>query len=242
MMHTCEICGKDFKSPQALSSHLRYKHSNQEDDRGVMNLKEDFRGILKDLGIKKARNVISDIFFDIGADDIENLENVLRKAGVTNPTKSLIILRWSQRIGKKPPEELLKDETKRGARSSVFEVYDRLMETEMKELLMQDVKARIAKKSGAHDKRHEETEELRALFYKLLLELRSQRRTLDREGQMSQRRGYRAWFCQDSRHPSDCVVCGNCGCHLLSAHIPPGGLLVCPRCRAEYLGASLVEY
>ena len=99
----CDVCGQKFKSSQALGSHLKYKHGGREiRDDGGLDMKGDFTQLLSDLGIRKSRQTLADIFFDLGVDSLSNLEYVLRLAGITNPAKTLILTRWGQRIGQKP--------------------------------------------------------------------------------------------------------------------------------------------
>jgi len=59
----CDVCGQKFKSSQALGSHLKYKHGGRKirDDEGL-DLKGEFLKLLGDLGIRKAKQTLADIF------------------------------------------------------------------------------------------------------------------------------------------------------------------------------------
>jgi len=231
-VYTCEICGETFKSSQALGSHQRYRHPRNEKDNDVLDMKEEFRRILKDVGVRKALNVIANTYFDMGADDLKNLEYILNKAGVTNPSRSMIMMRWSQRIGEEIPKESLKDEAKRA--SDVFEAFDRLAELEMRDLLLEKLRARTEKKNGEKTKRIDESEGLKDKMAEILSELRLQRRA-QRERQRPPYRRNGAWPCDDLNHSPSCVVCGTCGFHGYIDKIRPNGVFVCPECDAEYV-------
>jgi len=234
--HTCKICGVDFETPQALGSHRIYKHgvAGEDGEDDSLDLREDLKRILKDVGLRKRGDTITDIFFDLGADSIQNLEYVLRKAGVTNPAKALILMRWGQRIGEEPSEEHLKGEDRRGG--NVFEAYDRIMEAEMRELLMEDLRARIERRRGEKEKGIVESEALKDKLDEILFELKGR----ETEGRPLRKRCWpprdrlSAWDCPNPLHPPDCVVCGNCGYHGSIDRILPGKEFVCPRCGAGY--------
>ena len=132
--YRCDVCGQKFKSSQALGSHVKYKHVGGEIRDEGLDMKADFIRILQDLGVRKGRQTLADIFFDLGVDSLTNLEYVLRMAGVTNPAKTLVVTRWGQRIGKMPSEDLTRGEEVKG--ESLFDAYDRIMEAEIRELLM----------------------------------------------------------------------------------------------------------
>ena len=232
--YECDVCGEDFETSQALGSHRRYKHGEGGGD-DSLDLKEDLKRILKDVGLRKRGATITDIFFDLGADNIQNLEYVLRKAGVTNPAKALILMRWGQRIDEEPSEELLKGEERRGRH--VFEAYDRIMEAEMRELLMEDLRARIDRRRGEKQKGTDESKGLKDKLDEILFELKwreTERRPL-RKRRRPPRGRLRARDCQDPLHPLDCVVCGNCGYHGSIDRILLGETFVCPRCGPGYV-------
>ena len=66
-------------------------------------------------------------------------------AGVTNPAKTLILTRWGQRVGEKPSEDLIGGKEERGG--GLFGAYDQMLEVEIKELLIADMRERIDRKS-----------------------------------------------------------------------------------------------
>ena len=226
----CDVCGQKFKSSQALGSHLKYKHGGRKirDDEGL-DLKGEFLKLLGDLGIRKAKQTLADIFFDLGADSLSNLEYVLRLAGVTNPSKTLVLTRWGQRIGQQPSEDLIKVKDERG--EGLFGAYDQLLESEMKELLIADMRERIESKRGARAKRADEGGGLEAKFDELIMELklggmrgRGQTPTWSNE----------LWWCQDPYHGQPCGVCFYCGGHIHLGYFPWGGSVICPRCGTQY--------
>ena len=69
--YRCDVCGQKFKSSQALGSHLKYKHGGGgiREDEGL-DMKADFIRILQDLGVRKGRQTLADIFFDLGVDSL----------------------------------------------------------------------------------------------------------------------------------------------------------------------------
>lgn len=237
MKYECDVCKKSFRTKQALASHQRYRHparvgSVREEEGAVLDLKQDFKKILADVGVGKIRNVIADVVFDYGSDDLEKVENVLRQAGVGNPAKTMILVRWGQRVGSKIPEKLLKDETKRG--NDIFDVYDRMMQEDMRTLIMEDLKARIEEKRGKKDRRVDEGEGLRDKLSEILSELRLQGRA-QRERQRPPHMGNCAWPCDDPSHSPSCMICGNCGFHGYIDHILPDRVFSCPECGVRYV-------
>ena len=78
----------------------------------------------------------------MGGDSIEKLDEVLRLAGITNPQKALILKRWGQRVGKIVPEELLKEKVEE-KEDSIFKAYDTMVQTELRELLIEDLRTKI---------------------------------------------------------------------------------------------------
>jgi len=168
----------------------------------------------------------------MGADDLKNLEYILNKAGVTNPSRSMIMMRWSQRIGEEIPKESLKDEAKRA--SDVFEAFDRLAELEMRDLLLEKLRARTEKKNGEKTKRIDESEGLKDKMAEILSELRLQRRA-QRERQRPPHMGNCAWPCDDPSHSPSCMICGNCGFHGYIDHILPDRVFSCPECGVRYV-------
>jgi hypothetical protein len=192
-------------------------------------MKADFIKILQDLGVRKGRQTLADIFFDLGADSLTNLEYVLRLAGVTNPAKTLVVTRWGQRIGKKPAEDLVQGEEKRG--NDPFDAYDRILEAEMKELLIADMRERIDRKSRARAKKDDEGGGLEAKRDVIIMGLKY--------GGMSGRGqtpnwGAELWRCQDPYHWQPCGVCLYCGGHTYLGDTPWGGLAICQRCGAHW--------
>lgn len=227
--YDCEICGKKFRTPQALGSHRKYKHGGVgiRDDEGL-DMKADFIRILQDLGVRKARQTLADIFFDLGADSLANLEHVLRISGVTNPAKTLVVTRWGQRIGKKPAEDLVQGEEKRGG--DPFDAYDRILEAEMKELLIADMRERINSRNRARVKKDDEGGGLEAKMDEIIMGLKY--------GGMRGRgltpySGTELSRCQDPYHWQPCGVCLYCGGHTYLGDILWGGLAVCHRCGAH---------
>jgi DNA-directed RNA polymerase subunit RPC12/RpoP len=227
--YRCDVCGQNFKSSQALGSHLKYKHGGGEirDDEGL-DMKADFIRILQDLGVRKGRQTLADIFFDLGVDSLTNLEYVLRMAGVTNPAKTLVVTRWGQRIGKKPSEDLTRDEKVKG--ESMFDAYDRIMEAEMKELLMEDLRMRIKSRRSTRAKRVDEGDGLESKIDEKIAAFKL--------GGMMGRgltpRSYELMWCPDPYHYQPCGVCLYCGGHIYLGNIPWGGLVTCQRCGAQW--------
>jgi len=139
----CPVCGKIFANSRALGSHMHYVHREEGvGSRESLDLREDFLEILRDVGIKTKAKTIADIFFDMGGDSIEKLDEVLRLAGITNPQRALILKRWGQRVGKNVPEELLKEKVEE-KEDSVFKAYDTMVQTELRELLIEDLRTKI---------------------------------------------------------------------------------------------------
>ena len=227
--YKCDVCGQKFKSSQALGSHLKYKHGGEgvRDDTGL-DLKADFSRILQDLGVRKGRQTLADIFFDLGADDLGNLEYVLRIAGVSNPAKTLVVTRWGQRIGKKPSEDLIRGEEERGG--GLFGAYDQILEAEMKELLIADMRERIDRKRGARTKRADEGGGLEDKMDEIIVGLKFG--GMGGRGQTPW--GYELLRCQDHYHGQPCGICMYCGGHTYLGYIPWGGLFVCHKCGAQW--------
>jgi len=224
----CEVCGEKFLTPQALGSHRKYKHGGGgvRDDEGL-DMKSDFIKLLSDLGVRRARQTLADIFFDLGADSLTNLEYVLRLGGVSNPAKSLILTRWGQRVGKKPSEDLIGGKEERGG--GLFDAYDQMLEVEIKELLIADMRERIDRKRGARAKREDEGGGLEGKLDEILLGLKFG----GMRGRGQTPRGYELLRCQDPYHAQPCGVCFYCGGHINLGYIPWGGSVVCPRCGAQ---------
>lgn len=228
--YVCEACGQKFKSSQALGSHLKYKHGGRESrDDGGLDMKADFLKILGDLGVRKGRQTLADIFFDLGADSLSNLEYVLQLSGVTNPAKTLVLTRWGQRIGKKPSQDLIGAEEARGG--DMFGAYDQILEAEMKELLIADLRERIESKRSARAKRDEKGGGLEAKFDEFIMELKLG--GMRGRGQ-TPNRGNELWRCQDPYHYQPCGICFYCGGHIHLGNFPWGGWVICPRCGIQY--------
>ena len=244
----CSECGADFETSQALGSHAKYKHGSKKNapPREGLDLKNAFVDLLHDVGVRRGARTIAEIYFGTGGDSMESLDRILRLAGVSNPARSLILKRWSQRVNKQVGETLLRSEKLEQRRSGgVFEAYERMRESELQELLMDDLRTRIEerrKKKGRApsdenivlrmiDKLSEEVRELR-LSQTISRPLASRRMPSELPAQPT--RSY-AYDCDDLNHSEFCVVCGECGFHGSIAWVPIGETFSCPICRASWI-------
>ena len=137
------------------------------------------------------------------------------------------VTRWGQRIGKEPSEDLTRDEKVKGG--NLFDAYDRIMEAKMKELLMEDLRARIESKRGARAKRADEGDGLEAKLDEILAGFKygGMRGGLNPGG-------YELLKCQDPYHWQPCGVCLYCGGHMYLGNLPWGGLVICQRCGTQW--------
>jgi len=231
--HVCDICSKTFDTPQALGSHKKYKHGSTSSEAESLDMKEEFENLLKDVGVRNKRKIITDIFFDLGAEDLNNLEYVLNTAGITNPAKRLIMVRWAQRIGKKLSDEMVQDEG--GAKEpdtgydKIFEKYEKILEMKFQEMLLDQMTSGIKEEAQTEDTGIKE----------LVEELRNQRiaSVLESSSNNSSNRGFWGMMQKGMRcmvHPW-CNMCPNCGAHVFVGNVFPGGMVICPVCGVRFL-------
>jgi hypothetical protein len=223
----CLICGREFSNSRALGSHMRYKHGRAGVGGGgsdeSLDLKQDFSEILRDVGIKTRAKTVANIFFDMGADSLEKLEEVLRLAGISNPQRALILKRWSQRVGKTVPEELLreKDEGKTEA-DTIFKAYDMMVQSELRGLLVEDLRTKIEER-----KRRLKGEDKPERVEELLDEIKSLKASLN----FSQQPPNIPYQPYPPPYPSQNIFqrCSRCG-YLIPVlkGIPPGSQVLCP--------------
>ncbi|UCE96917.1 MAG: hypothetical protein JSV51_04870 [Candidatus Bathyarchaeota archaeon] len=241
----CTECGIVFETSQARGSHMKYKHGakgRQSTSREGLDLKNAFVSLLQNVGVKRGAKTIAEIFLGAGGDSLENLDSILRLAGVSNPARNLVRRRWSQMIGKEFDEAFLKSESPAKRKlTDVFELSERMRETELQELMMEDFRSRIEER-----RRKNKTLEENALNEKiesLQQQIRDLRlsQTLSRQPELllspqfpPHTRDVYAYPCTDPWHGRQCVVCGNCGFHGSIEKIPIGGGFVCPRCQIDY--------
>lgn len=164
-MIKCEICGKEFKNTRALGSHMHYVHGKggkrtyNKESKESINLREKLIEILKDVGVKKAVNTITDIFFELGGEDLSKLDELLRLTGVPATSRKLVLERYGQLIGKEAPKDV--EDTKDETESDFLRLYEVMTKRELQELLIEDLKTRIEerKKKLGLDKEREKEEE-----------------------------------------------------------------------------------
>jgi len=201
-----------------------------------LDLKNAFVSLLNDVGVRKGARTIAEIYFGTGGDSMENLDRILRIAGVSNPARSLVLKRWSQRVNTQVGENLLRSESyDQGSTSDVFEAYERIRESDLKELLMEDLRTRIEER---RKKGHIPNEDV--LLRKLnkisdeLEELKFSQRALrplaSRPRSPSEPTSSFAYHCYNRHHSQPCAECGRCGYHGSIASIPIGGDFTCPKC------------
>lgn len=258
----CSDCGMKFETSQALGSHVKYCPARKREGKGAssssgeaLDLKHDFLGMLEDVGVRRGTKTIADLFFQLGADSSENLDTVLRLAGVTNPARALILRSWSQRTGTEVSETLLRGKETEEQTGDFFGIYNKAREAELSDLLMEDLRSRIKERrrqSGGGD----EFKVLLEKFEKMENELKDLRvRSMqnatgdyDHAGEYDhrqlpmppdlhpQRRSEDfAYPCYNPHHLQPCVVCCDCGFHTTIRYTRPGSLFVCPRCGARYI-------
>jgi len=244
----CSECGAAFGTSQALGSHVKYKHGSKKDalPREGLDLKNGFVDLLHDVGIRRGARTIAEIYFGTGGDSMENLDRILRLAGVSNPARSLILSRWSQRVNKQVGENLLRSENLDQSRSgNVFEAYERMRESELQELLMEDLRSRILerRKKRTHAPSDEDivlrrieklSEEIRELRLSQTISRPSASRQKSSQLPTHSTKSY-AYSCDNPYHSELCVVCGRCGFHGSIARTPIGETFRCPICGASYV-------
>lgn len=241
----CAECRMVFETSQALGSHRKYKHGDkgrQSTSREGLDLKNAFINLLHDVGVKRGAKTIAEIYLGAGGDSLEDLDSILRLAGVSNPARTLVHRRWSQMIGKEFDEALLKSESPAKRKlTDVFELSERMRETELQELMMEDFRSRIEERrrkiralegNALHEKIESLQKEIRDLSLSQTLSRRPEPRL---SPQLPPRtRDVYAYPCSDPWHGRQCVICGNCGFHGTIEQIPVGGSFGCPRCQIDY--------
>lgn len=162
--HRCPLCSRQFSSAQALGSHLRYKHKSKGDSptspSESLDLSSELIQILTQAGVRSERaKLIASICFDRDPENLEQLDEVLRLAGIPNPSRRLTLTRWAQRVGKPVPRELLEKEPeeKPSGISKLLEEHRRL---ELEDLMIQELKLRIAERESKLKKDEPEDEQL----------------------------------------------------------------------------------
>jgi len=228
--YLCNICDQKFSTTQARGSHVRYTHPQNRSDSSSakLDLKEDFKKILKDVGVRNRVETLVDIIFDTDADDLKNVEKMLRLGGVTNPALALIITRWSQRTGKDIPGKLLKE--KENETVDVFEAYDRMMDTELRGVMLDEIRTRIEQKKGSLTGK---TGELGEKLDLILLELKTQQRKQRRQDSYSwsDSNNHQSHF-QSRYKYFDCHYCGYA---IYVGRLYRGDWFDCPDCKASYV-------
>lgn len=244
----CSECGAVFETNQALGSHLKYMHERKKNAprREGLDLKGAFVDLLRDVGVRRGARTIAEIYFGTGADSMENLDQILRLAGVNNPARSLVLRRWGQRVNKQVGESLLRDKNLGQSKSGdFFETYERMRESELQELLMEDIRTRINERRKKRERAPSDEDTVLRMINKLSAEVGQLRlsQTISRPLATTQMpsqlppqptRGY-AHHCDDPYHSELCVVCGRCGFHGSIAWTPIGEVFFCPMCRASYV-------
>ena len=244
----CSECEAVFETSQALGSHVRYKHRGKKSasPREGLDLKSAFVDLLHDVGVRRGARTITEIYFGMGADSMDNLDRVLRLSGVSNPARALVLSRWGQRVNRQVGETMLRSENlnQRGS-GNVFEAYERMRESDLKELLMDDLRARIEERRKKTVRAPGDEDRVLRRIDRLAEEVRRLRppQTISKPltpGLMPLRllpqptRSY-AYPCDDPYHPESCVICGNCGFHGSIAQIKIGGVFLCPICGNDYI-------
>lgn len=151
-----------------------------------------------------------------------------------------------QRINRDVPESLLSGKESEDRTGDVWDAYNRLRESELTEVLMDDLKSRIMERrrqsSGV-----DETKILVDKIEKLEREIndweavqnaaaRHEQRQLFIPPDLPQqhRSEHHTYPCDDPNHTPSCIVCGRCGFHGTLRNIPIGGHFNCPECGARY--------
>ena len=231
--YTCKVCGKSFSNSRALGSHMHYKHGSGEGGGEALDLKSDFESILRDVGIRQRAKTIADIYFDMGADDLTKLNELLNLAGITNPQKALILKRWGQKIGKEPPPELVKAEGRE--EDSLFKAYEKFRENELRELLMEDLRLKIEerkKKLGLEETKKGGGGEIVKVPCPCLFPIGHV--LFGQDGRMT-------YFCASKQGPCpfyapvELATCSHCHLDIRIDGLPMGAPFMCPRCGAEYI-------
>jgi len=161
-MFKCEICGKEFKNKRALGSHKRYKHGIKKNEKGKggidiledtipaedsIDLRDELLKIMSDLGVKRGARTIIDIFFDYGGEDLNKLDELLKLVGVPVNIRKIIIERYAQRIGKsEEAKKIVQEDEKENDEDDILKIYEFIERRELKRLLLEDLKLRIAEK------------------------------------------------------------------------------------------------
>jgi hypothetical protein len=258
----CPECGMKFSTTQGLGSHVKYCPARKREGKDAssssgeaLDLKHDFLRMLEDVGVRRGTKTIVDLFFQLGPDSSENLDTVLRLAGVTNPAKALILRSWSQRTGTEVSETLLRGKEMEEQTGDFFGIYNKAREAELSDLLMEDLRSRIKERrrqSGGGDefkllldkfeKMENELKDLRAQSTQNTTEDYEHTRDYDhRQLPMPhdlypQRRSKHSTHpCYNPHHLQPCIVCGHCGFHGTIRYIPLGSPFDCPQCGERYL-------
>jgi uncharacterized C2H2 Zn-finger protein/predicted RNA-binding Zn-ribbon protein involved in translation (DUF1610 family) len=236
----CQVCGKVFKNSRALASHIHYRHPGHGEGRGeALDLKQEFTALLTDVGVKPGRSkVIADIFFDMGGDDLSKLDELLRLAAVGNPQRALVLKRWGQRIGKSVPESLLKEGSAAGSEDYILEAYDRLTQAELKQLLLEDLRARIEERRRRLKPEEEEAEpRWKPPKYEPICPCT----TPEVYGRVVPMGDRLALYCTAKDRPCvfygvvELTTCSNCRHSFRIDHVPLGAEFTCPSCGTTYV-------
>lgn len=244
----CSQCPATFETSQALGSHVRYKHRNKKNGPSSegLDLKNAFVDLLRDVGVRRGARTIAEIYFGTGGDSIENLDQVLRLAGVSNPARALVLRRWAHRVNKQVGETLLRRENLDHKKSSdVFEAYERMRESELQGLLMDDLRTRIEERRKKTARAQSDENTILHKLNKLSEEIEelklSQTVSMPlapwhaRSSQLpSEPTHNSANFCRNPYHSESCVVCRRCRFHGSLARIRIGEYFVCPKCGSNY--------
>ena len=244
----CPECGSKFETSQALGSHVKFRHEGKgvpSSSGEALDLKHDFAGLLEDVGVRRGTKTIADIFFGLGADSPENLDGILRLAGITNPAKALILRRWAQRVNIEIPEELLRGKESEERKGDVFEAYEKVREAELSELLMEDLRTRI-KERRRQSSGGDETKILLDKLEKLENEVKDFKSMQNAAESPEHRqllvppypREHRqletvVHSCNNPYHLQPCFVC-RCGFHGSIRYVPIGSHFSCPWCGKRY--------
>ncbi len=224
---------------------MRYKHAKRvshEQGKEALDLKSAFVDLLSDVGVKKGSRTLADIYFDSGGDSLEELDRVLRMSGVSNPARSLIIRRWAQRVNKQVEASLLRSEKSPDpSPSSVFEAYERIRESDLKEVLLEDLRSRIAERRR---KGNTLNGDFVSIINRLTEQVRELKSSMETQQQIVSRRmpaqppskpaPSSAFPCFNPNHSPFCMSCGRCGRHGSILNVRIGEDFDCPICGAWY--------
>ena len=232
--YTCKVCGKSFSNSRALGSHMHYKHGSREGGGEILDLKEEFRELLMDLGIKAGKSrVLSDIYFDLDPQDLEKLDELLRLSGITNPVRGLILQRWSQRVGKPLPKDLLKESTEESS-EPIFELYDKMAQHELRQLLLEDLRSRIEERRHKLGLKEPRRDEEKGLEVRCPCMVPLGYVVFGQDGGMTH-------FCTLKQKPCpfyapvELATCSHCHLDIRIDGLPIGAPFMCPRCGAEHI-------